>query len=120
MLSSNRQHIIKTVCEGSSCYYLYEGDPSYLTWDQSREACNKDGLEMGRIESSQTQNVIERLLQDLPRYTLRQIWIGGRRSSDDKWRYMNGSEFNKISMYLSIKSMDYFSINYLSRLEVYV
>ncbi|KAK2138749.1 hypothetical protein LSH36_2484g00003 [Paralvinella palmiformis] len=23
------------------------------------------------------------------------MWIGGRRSTDDKWRYMNGSEFNK-------------------------
>ena len=95
MLSSNCQHIIKTVCEGSSCYYLYEGDPSYLTWDQSLEACNKDGLEMGRIESSQTQNVIERLLQDLPRYTLRQIWIGGRRSTDDKWNCIKGTKFDK-------------------------
>ena len=120
MLSSNCQHIINTICEGSSCYYLYEVDTSYLTWSQSLEACNNEGLEMARIESSQTQKVIERLLQDLPESTQRQIWIGGRRSTDDKWRYMNGSEFNKKSMYLSIKSIDYFSINYLSRLEVYV
>ncbi|KAK2138888.1 hypothetical protein LSH36_2259g00017 [Paralvinella palmiformis] len=95
VLSSNCQHIIKTICEGSSCYYLYEIDSIYLTWSQSLEVCNNEGLKMARIESSQTQNVIERLLQDLPRYALRQIWIGGRRSTDDKWRYINGSEFNK-------------------------
>ncbi|KAK2138582.1 hypothetical protein LSH36_2772g00000 [Paralvinella palmiformis] len=95
VLSSNCQHIINTVCEGSSCYYLYEPDTSYLTWDQSLDACNNEGLEMARIESSQTQKVIERLLQDLPQNTQRQIWIGGRRSIDDKWRYMNGSEFDK-------------------------
>ncbi|KAK2139118.1 hypothetical protein LSH36_2022g00004 [Paralvinella palmiformis] len=95
VLSSNCQHIIKTVCEGSSCYYLYEIDSIYLTWSQSLEACHKDGLEMARIETSQTQKVIERLLQDLSQNTQRQIWIGGRRSTDDKWRYINGSEFNK-------------------------
>ncbi|KAK2138474.1 hypothetical protein LSH36_2976g00001, partial [Paralvinella palmiformis] len=95
VLSSNCQHIINTVCKGSSCYYLYEVDTSYLTWDHSRDACNNEGLEMARIESSQTQNVIKILLQDLPQSTQRQIWIGGRRSTDDKWRYMNGSEFNK-------------------------
>ncbi|KAK2138889.1 hypothetical protein LSH36_2259g00018 [Paralvinella palmiformis] len=95
VLSSNCQYIIKTICEGSSCYYLYERDYSYLTWRQSGDACHKDGLEMVRIESSQTQKVIERLLQDLPQNTQRKIWIGGQRSTDDKWRYMNGSEFNK-------------------------
>ncbi|KAK2150235.1 hypothetical protein LSH36_416g00025 [Paralvinella palmiformis] len=100
VLSSNCQHIINTVCEGSSCYYQYEVDTSYLTWDQSLEACNKDGLEMGRIESSQTQTVIEKLLQDLPESTPKQIWIGGRRSTDDKLRYINGTEFNK-QFYLS-------------------
>ena len=100
MLSSNCQHIINTVCERSSCYYLYKGDTSYLTWSQSLEACNKDGLEMGRIESSQTQTVIKRLLQNLPQSTPRQIWIGGRRSTDDKWRFMNGSEFNKQCTYM--------------------
>ena len=120
MLSSNCQHIINTVCEGSSCYYLYGFDTSYLTWDQSLDACNNEGLEMARIEPSQTQKVIERLLQDLPQSTQRQIWIGGRRSTDDKWRYMNGSEFNKQCMYLNIKSINCFSINYLTRLGVYV
>jgi len=58
---------------------------------------------MGRIESSQTQTVIEKLLQDLPESTPKQIWIGGRRSTDDKLRYINGTEFNKQCMYLNMK-----------------
>ncbi|KAK2139202.1 hypothetical protein LSH36_1945g00003 [Paralvinella palmiformis] len=106
VLSSNCQHTINTLCEGSSCYYLYKGNTSYLTWSQSLEACNNEGLEMARIESSQTQKVIQRIIQDLPQNTQRQIWIGGRRSTDDKWRYMNGSEFNK--QYSCISSDSHF------------
>ncbi|KAK2145316.1 hypothetical protein LSH36_688g01096 [Paralvinella palmiformis] len=103
VLSSKCQHLHKTVCEGSSCYYLYEVGVNFLTWDHSRDVCIKYGLEVSRIESNQTQNVIERLLQDLPQSTPRQIWIGGRRSTDDKWIYMNGAEFNKYCLYLYIK-----------------
>ncbi|KAK2140811.1 hypothetical protein LSH36_1239g00030 [Paralvinella palmiformis] len=85
----------KTICEGSSCYFLYENKTSFLTWDQSHRACNTEGLEMLGIESRQIQTVIEGLVNNLPRNTARQIWIGGRRSTDDKWRYLNGTQFNK-------------------------
>ncbi|KAK2150234.1 hypothetical protein LSH36_416g00016 [Paralvinella palmiformis] len=93
--SSYCQHLKMTTCLGYSCYYLYEADNSYITWDKSLEFCTNNGMAMAKIQSNQTQMVIDTLLQYLPQSTQRQIWIGGRRSIDDSWRYMNGTEFNK-------------------------
>ena len=50
---------------------------------------------MAKIKSSQTQTIIERLLQNLSQTQYKKVWIGGRRSTDNTWRYMNGTVFNK-------------------------
>ena len=85
----------KTICEdGSSCYYLCEADTSYLTLYHILDVCSKERLEMTRIESSQTQTVKEKLLQDLPQSTRRQIWIAGQRRTDDQCTHRNGTEFS--------------------------
>ena len=99
MLSTHCHHRKQTGCEGSLCYHLYEIDTKYLTWIKAVDACSNEGLQLARIESNKTQMLIEGFVQDLPINTLRQIWIGGRRGTDDKWRYMNGTEFNKQSMH---------------------
>ena len=64
-----------------------------MTWKRSYEACREQGLDMIRIESNQTQITVEKLLQDIPEDTQRQIWIAGTRSPDNNWRYMNGTVF---------------------------
>ena len=99
-MSYDCHHLNKTICEGSSCYFLYENKTSFLTWNQSHQACNTEGLKMLGIESRHIQTVIEGLVNNLPENTARQIWIGGRRSTDDTWRYINGTEFNKHCMSL--------------------
>ena len=69
---------------------------SYFTWDQSYEACSNEGLDMARIESNQTETAVELILQDLPKNTERKVWIGGRWSNDNTWRFMDGTVFSKI------------------------
>ena len=51
--------------------------------DQSYGACSNEGLQMLRIESNQTQTVVDRLLQDLALNTLRLVCIGERWYNDN-------------------------------------
>ena len=101
VLLAHSYTVRNTHCVGSVCYYLYEANTSFATWTMSKEACNKHHLKMLRIESNQTQAAVEELLQNLPKSTPRQVWIGGQRSSDDKLRYMNGTEFLHTGIALS-------------------
>ncbi|KAK2138583.1 hypothetical protein LSH36_2772g00009 [Paralvinella palmiformis] len=66
-----------------------------MTWNQSPETRSSEGLELAKIASSRIQIGVEGLLLDLPESTLIQIWIGGRRSTDDEWKCIKGTKFDK-------------------------
>ena len=43
------------------------------------------------IENAETHALVGKLLKDLPMRS--QVWINGRGSGDETWRYMNGTNF---------------------------
>ena len=98
VLSTDCLQLLKTECCRSTCYYLYETN-RFKTWDESSKTCSNKGQKMASIESEEVQKVIEILVQDIPNNKPRQIWIGGRRSTDTRWIYMNETEFDKTGIY---------------------
>ncbi|KAK2139720.1 hypothetical protein LSH36_1641g00047 [Paralvinella palmiformis] len=94
VLSTDCLQLLKTECYRSTCYYLYETN-DFKTWNRSSETCSNKGQNMASIESEEVQKVIQILVQDIPNNKPRQIWIGGRRSTDTRWIYMNETEFDK-------------------------
>ena len=91
--------LLESSCDGSLCLYLYTGDKSLLTWSAGYDKCASEKLEILRIETSHTQTLAEQLLNKLPDSSDRKAWIGGKRSTDNSWIYMNGTVFSKTSKY---------------------
>ena len=108
VLSSCAYQLNKTISEGSSSLYLYQSDKYNLSWRKCELLCKREHLEMAKIDSSETQTHLVRLLQNVSRGEIK-AWIGGRRSSDDTWKYINGTAFSKTG--LLSKLIHRFTIN---------